>query len=214
MSQLRIAIADDHPVVLSGIVAMLSQQPGIEVAGHFTSGKALLTWLESSPRPDVLLLDLNLGSEDGLVLCGQLFKSHPGMAVAILTSFDQPGMVRSALQAGARGYLLKNASLDELLEGIRTVAEGQEYLHAPVRERLMAEALHRAPSGYLPKISRREKEVLRLIVAEHTTQEIADLLHVSVNTVETHRANLIQKLGVRNVAGLVKMAVEKGLLEE
>ncbi|TAE59838.1 MAG: DNA-binding response regulator [Bacteroidetes bacterium] len=213
MNSIRVAIADDHPVVLSGIVAMLGQQPGIEVSGHFTSGKALTDWLAGHTPPEVLLLDLNLGQEDGLTLCGQLVPAYPGMAVVILTSFDQPAMVRSALQAGAKGYLLKNARIDELTEGIRTVAAGEEYLHAPIRERLLAEALHRPPAHFLPKISRREQDVLRLIVAEHTTQEIADRLHISVNTVETHRTNLIQKLGVRNVAGLVKITLERGLLD-
>jgi DNA-binding NarL/FixJ family response regulator len=210
---IRIALADDHLVVLNGLQAMLAQAPEMVVSGAYTSGADLLAAFESGTTADVLLLDLNLGEEDGVALCGTVKGRFPGTRVLALTSFEQTSMVRAVLQQGASGYLLKNVTYQELLEAIEAVAGGQEYLHAPVREALMAEALQRpVVQGFIPKLTRREKDVLRLIVAERTTQEIADELFVTVNTVETHRANLIQKLGVRNVAGLVKVTLERGLL--
>ncbi len=213
MNPLRIALADDHPVVLNGLVQMLAAEPELTVVGQFTQGKALRNWLAENPAPDVLVLDLDLGGEDGAALCGEFRQAYPAMQVLILTGFSQPSMVRAAMRQGAKGYVLKNAAYADLLEGIRSVAEGEEYLHAPIRDALLAEALQRpAETSFLPRLTRRELDVLRLIVDEKTTQEIADALFVSVNTIETHRANLIQKLGVRNVAGLVKIALEKGLL--
>lgn len=210
---IRIALADDHLVVLNGLQSMLARAPGMVVTGAYTSGADLLAAFESGNTADVLLLDLNLGEEDGVALCGTVKARFPATRILALTSFEQTGMVRAVLQQGASGYLLKNITYQELLEAIEAAAAGQEYLHAPVREALLAEALQRPVNQvFIPKLTRREKDVLRLIVAERTTQEIADELFVTVNTVETHRANLIQKLGVRNVAGLVKVTLERGLL--
>ena len=155
------------------------------------------------------------GGDDGLEALKAFKKKSPGMKVVMLTSFEETALVKTALRNGADGYLLKDASEQDFLSAVESVLKGEQYIQKSVQDLMLKEAMgQKKDTSYIPKLTRREKEILQLIVDEKTTQEIADTLFLSVSTVETHRMNLISKLGVKNVAGLVKLTLERGLLKE
>lgn len=211
---IQVAIVDDQSLFLDGVVAMLENIEGIAVAGALTSGKACFEFLAKTTI-DVLLLDINLPSEDGMEICKQVRDQYPNINILALTMHNEGSFIQSMLDNGARGYILKNISRDELIRSIKTVHEGKSYFSADVTDTIMSGLMSNKPASaaVTPRLSRREKEVLQLIADEFTTQEIADRLFVSLSTVESHRRNLLTKLEARNTAGLIRKAVEQGLLE-
>jgi DNA-binding NarL/FixJ family response regulator len=198
---------DDHSLVLTGLQSYFSQHDRIRLAAVFSDVSAATQYLEQQPV-DVLLLDLHLGSSDGLQLCKQYRKQFPALKIVILSGVEQGQVIKTAIKNGANAYLLKQGDPSELSHAIECVQAGQDYLPTELAK-LAINPAHNAQ--YLPQLSRREREILTLIVQEQTTKEIAEKLFISIDTVETHRANLIQKLQVKNVAGLVRVALEKGL---
>ena len=205
------AITDDHPLVVQGLCDMLSDVSDVEVVASYTDARTTEDELEQAAI-DVLLLDINLPDKDGTELCSSLLAKLPDLGILALTSYDEVSMVRTMMRHGAKGYLQKNVDKQELLLAIRTVHSGGEYIQSAMRQRIMNSALGRPTNvSSTPRLTRREKEVLSLIIAEHTSAAIAQALHLSPKTVESHRAVLFQKFGVRNVAGLVKQALEHGL---
>ena len=146
------------------------------------------------------------------------WRIHGFLALLVVTyagSFKETALVKTAIRNGADGYLLKDASEQDFLSAVESVLKGEQYIQKNVQDLMLKEAMgQKKDTSYIPKLTRREKEILQLIVDEKTTQEIADTLFLSVSTVETHRMNLISKLGVKNVAGLVKLTLERGLLKE
>jgi len=210
---IQIAITDDHELVMQGIESML-QKTDVTVIGKHTDAAATLDAL-SSAQPDVLLLDINLPDINGIELCKQLTKLYPELKIIALSSHDDTSFVKRILRNGAHGYLLKNTGKEELLEAFETVLSGGQYLQKNIQQKLLNQSLGTKKRNTLkPKLTRREKEVLAAICEEHTTQEIAEQLFVSPKTVETHRMNLISKLGARNSVGLVKIAMEMELLKD
>lgn len=208
---IRVAVTDDHPLILNGIKDLLSDSNDITVT-HTWENAALTKEGLANDLPDILLLDINLPDGDGIELCSEFKKSYPDLKIIALTTFNQAVMVRNMMKNGASGYLLKNTTKEEIVDAIQTVHKGEDYLQADVKEILLKESLGKPVQSYIPKLTRREKEVLALIVEEMTTAEIAEKLFISPKTVESHRLNLIQKLGVRNTAGMVKEAINKGLV--
>lgn len=209
---IRVAITDDHLMVIKGLTELLSQLPGIELSGTYMSLGQTGQGLQQT-KADILLLDLNLPDGDGITYCKELKKKYPDLKIIAITTYDQVILIKNTIKNGASGFLLKNATLKELDDAIRTVYNGNEYLQEQLKERLLSNTLGAKPknNSLQPVLSRREKEILQLIVDECTTQEIADRLFIAVKTVEAHRSHLIEKLGVKNLAGLVKAAIEKGL---
>ncbi len=209
----KIAITDDHPLVLKGIESMLSGTDEIQVSGLYPTGKITLDNIRDD-APDVLLLDINLPDADGMELCKKILGIMPEMKVIALTNFEELSFVKRMMACGAHGYLLKNTERAELLTALKTVLQGEQYLQKDIRERLLGAALgQRKKTGYLPKLTQRDKEVLAAIAEELTTREISEKLFISTKTVETHRMNLMSKFGARNSVGLIKKAIEKGLLK-
>ncbi|MCB0401750.1 MAG: response regulator transcription factor [Flavobacteriales bacterium] len=210
---IKIAITDDHQLFLDGIREMLSSMEGFDLLFTATTGQETLEKLQVQ-LPDVILLDISLPDMDGVELCQEVVSRHPGINVLALTMHKEVSFLKQMLNHGAKGYLLKNTKKEELLEAIRTVYEGETYFSDEITKDLYNSMIHgeQNKSG-LPKLSRREKEVLQLIIDEYTTQEIADQLFITLSTVESHRANLLAKLDVRNTAGLVRVAIEKKLLD-
>jgi DNA-binding NarL/FixJ family response regulator len=150
---------------------------------------------------------------DGIEVCKKLMDQNKDLRILTISSFKESGLVKSMIQAGASGYLLKNADKSVLIEAIRSVHGGEQFIQKELNEQLVAEALNKpVQSSYIPRLTRREKEVLQLIIDEFTTQEIADKLSISPKTVETHRLNLLLKLEAKNTAGLVKIALQKNLV--
>ena len=213
MKNIRIIIADDHPLVIEGVSRLLADTEDLQVIQTFLNAESLMEALPMDPMPDVMLLDLDFGGADGAKICRKLSQKYPQLGILILTSYEDTALVKNLLSKGAKGYLFKNADSEEIKQAIREIAAGGTYLQSAVKEALVAESLNQpAKRSFRPRITRREKEVLRLIIEEKTSPEIAEILHVSLNTVETHRMHLFQKLGVRNVAGLVREALEKGIV--
>jgi DNA-binding NarL/FixJ family response regulator len=212
---INILIVDDHRLVIDGLKLMLREVEDMRCVGEAANGREALDLLESTPA-DVLLLDINMPEMDGLECCKLVKDQYPYVKVLILSMMREASLVKTMLKQGASGYLLKNAGKDEVVEAIRKVAEGKQAFSDDVLESLM-NSFSNKPSkpskSPFPTISRREKQILQLIMDEKTTSEIAEELFISFGTVETHRRNLLLKLNARNTAGLVKSAIEYDLLK-
>lgn len=200
-----IFIVDDHYMVIEGIRSLLQNEKGIEWAGHAMNADSCLAFLKQK-QPDVILMDINLPDKSGIDLCAEVKKRYPSVFIIGLSTFNQQSFIRRMMDNGASGYLLKNATQEELLGGIRTVMKGKLYLSDEA-----AVSLQSSSSG-VPVLTRREKEVLALIADGMTNSEIAARLFVSVATVDTHRKNLLAKFDARNIAMLVKTAVQLQLI--
>jgi DNA-binding NarL/FixJ family response regulator len=208
---IQIAITDDHTIVIEGIKNMLQSSAEIEVLQTFENIKNTFENLNNSV--EVLLLDINLPDGNGINACKQLLEKYRDLKIIALTNFEDSIFIKQILKNGAMGYLLKNTSKSELTEAIKEVNNGNRYLPKKISDILLNDSIGIENSSYfIPKLTLREKEILTLIIKEYTTDEIADELFVSVKTVESHRSNLMQKLGVKNSAGLVRVAFEKGLI--
>lgn len=209
-----IGIIDDHGIVLQGVSNIFAAKEEYTVLFAINNLPEASISLEKA-EPQVLFLDINIKGDDGLEALKAFKKKYTGMKVVMLTSFEETALVKTALRNGADGYLLKDASEQDFLSAVESVLKGEQYIQKSVQDLMLKEAMgQKKDTSYIPKLTRREKEILQLIVDEKTTQEIADALFLSVSTVETHRMNLISKLGVKNVAGLVKLTLERGLLKE
>jgi len=208
----KIAITDDHVMVLKGIDAMLENTQEIEVVGLYSNAEETLKKL-SIDTPDVLLLDINLPDVNGIDLSKQLLKKHPDLKIIALTSHDDISYVKRMLKNGVHGYLLKNTDKLELVEALKTVLSGELYLQKDIRNKmLMQTSKKKVDNGLKPNLTRREQDVLVAISEELTTQEISEKLFISPKTVETHRMNIMSKLGAKNSVGIIKIAIEKELL--
>jgi two-component system response regulator NreC len=213
---IRVFITDDHEIYLEGLSLLLGKQEGIEVIGTATSGKELLSQV-TNLQADILLLDVylpDLGEEE---IVRQIRATRPDLRIIYLTLLRGTRYVHKLSKYNIQGYILKNASLDELLHAIRTVREGGSYfsrdIHIGDRDEDFRNTITIEDKQIDEILSRRELEVLRLICKEFSNAEIADKLFLSVSTVETHRKNLIAKLGVNNTVGLVKFALRNNLID-
>ncbi len=215
MSKINIVVVDDHPMVLTGLTTLLKPYKHIKVTGAYATAAELMAGLEQR-LPDVLVLDLVLPDGSGKDLVPEILKSYPGLPVLILTSIDVPAMVSSMMRRGCKGYLLKGAGPEMLVEAIETVYKQEEYIEPELKEQLLQNVIKyktaKPDLPLLPELSEREKEILQLIANENTTREISEKLYISYRTAENHRYNLIQKLDVKNTAGLVKIAIQLGLV--
>ena len=205
---INVAIADDHSIVLNGLQKILALHTDIKVTDVYLNGDSLLEGLEIK-QPDVLLLDIQMPGKNGIELAGIISKKFPDVKMIALTNVDILVQVKKMLQKGCLGYLLKDASPEILVEAIKTVHTGEQFLY----ESLSKQLVNNFFSQNSKQLTRREKEILQLITEEHTNQEIADKLYLSLRTVENHRNNLLQKLDVKNTAGLVKIAIQEGLVK-
>ena len=210
---IRVLIADDHAVVRAGLRLLLDAADEIEVVGEAGSGEEAVR-LARSLNPDVLLMDVVMPGMSGIEATRPALEAAPGAKVLVLSMQDDPHYVREAFEAGASGYVLKEAADTEVVQAVREVASGNRYVHPTLGARLIAaeaEARRKADSDPL---SDREREVLRLLALGHTNQEIAKMLYISVRTAETHRSHIMTKLRLSTRAELVRHAILEGLLEE
>jgi DNA-binding NarL/FixJ family response regulator len=210
---IKVAIVDDHPIVTNGLKKILNDFPNLQVVGVYTTGNAMLNDIGQS-LPDVLLLDMNLPDLEGPELARQVLKKHPQTKIIVLTSSDITIQVKKMLNIGCMGYLLKDSEDATIVQAIETVYEGGKFLSPVIQQRLVDDMFKsRQNDKQHALLTRREKEVLKLITQEFTNQEIADKLFISLHTVDNHRSSLLQKLNVKNTAGLVKKAIESGLVD-
>jgi len=204
-----LAIVDDHPIVIEGLSGLLGKRAELEVVGCFTRGQALLSFLRKN-TVDVVLLDIFLPDGNGMDICQQLKKLSPSTMVLAFSNHEERGAILKMLQNGASGYLLKNSTVEELMNCINEALAGQIAFSPAVKEIIARPQLN----GFseMPKLTTREKEVLQHIALGMTTIEIGAKLFLSKFTIESHRKNLLQKFKAKNMAELIKMATEQGFI--
>ena len=209
--QRTILLADDQSIILDGLEALLEQNPAVRVVGRASTGvEAVLRAREL--KPDIVLMDINMPELDGIEATKAVLKCSSRTRVLVLSMHDHKDVVQEVLEAGATGYLLKNVGKEELMEAILTIAAGKRYLAREIRDRMELPATDTdlKQEKCYTALTKREKEVVQLICMERTTIEIATALNISPETVNSHRKNIMIKLDVRNIAGLVKYAKDRG----
>jgi DNA-binding NarL/FixJ family response regulator len=205
----RILICDDHALVRSGLRRLLEDEDGFEVAGEAASADEAIKRLRDD-QPDVLLLDVGMPGRSGIEALPEIVATAPGTKVLMLSMQDDPAYVRRAFSAGADGYLLKDAADAELVKALHEVTDGHQYVHPSLGARLAEDNPVAQPEPPLDGLSDREHEVLRLLALGHTNLEIANMLSLSVRTVETYRARISQKLGLKSRAEIVRFVIASG----
>jgi DNA-binding NarL/FixJ family response regulator len=204
----RVLICDDHPIVLESLSLLISTMKDLEVVGALTDPRDVLKVL-SELEVNVILTDMNMPSMDGITLISEVIAHYPEMQILMLTVSEDEGTIRRAFRAGAKGYVMKKADRRELEHALLTVANGNQYFSSEVLKGLIG-------SGDEPplrdSVTKRELEIIRLIAQEMSTAEIAEKLFLSTGTVETHRHNILRKLGVKNAIGIIKYAMKHNLV--
>jgi len=209
---IRVLVVDDHAVVRAGLRRVLDAEDDIETVGEAPNAeRAVFEALESTP--DVVLMDVVMPGKSGIEGLPALLQALPEVRVLMLSMQDDPRYVREAFEAGASGYVLKEAADTDVVEAVRVVASGERYVHPALGARLVAADSEERKRAESDPLSEREREVLRLLALGHTNQEIAALLYISVRTAETHRAHIMQKLGLSSRAELVRYALDHDLVE-
>lgn len=213
---IRVIVAEDHLMVRAGIRALLEKAGDIHVMAEASNGQEAVEMTQEL-KPDVLVMDIMMPRLNGIQAAENIRDLKLPTNILILSMYADEGFVHQALHCGVKGYVLKSSVSDELLWAVRAVANGQTYLSSPISEIIIGSVMNTHAAGQagdpLSALSPREKEVLQLIAEEHTSAEIAKLLFISEKTVEKHRARLMEKLNVRNIAGLVRMAVKFRLVD-
>ncbi len=214
MAQIRVLLADDHKLVRAGIRSLLENLPEVEVVAEASDGHEAIRLVEQN-EPQIVLMDLAMPGLNGLEATRHLTKTFPEVRVLILSIYADEEHVYQALRAGAAGYLLKGAATEELELAIRSVARGETYLSPPVSKPVIMEYIRRTNVGLTSRerLSPRQAQILKLIAEGRTTKQVALELAISVKTVETHRSALMMRIGVHDVAGLVRYAVKVGLVD-
>jgi DNA-binding NarL/FixJ family response regulator len=202
----KVFIVDDHYMVIEGIRSLLQTEKDIDWTGHATNADSCLAFLKQQ-LPDVILMDINLPDKSGIDLCREVRDKYPSVYIIGLSTFNQQSFIEKMMQSGASGYVLKNATQQELMEAISTVAKGKTFLSDEA-----AQSLRNINVGETPVLTRREKEVLEHIAEGLTTNEIAQKLFISYATVDTHRKNLLAKLQAKNTASLIRIAAQMKMI--
>jgi DNA-binding NarL/FixJ family response regulator len=205
----RILIADDHGIVRSGLKLLLDRQPDMQVVAEAEDGVEALEKVVAE-RPDLVILDVSMPRMTGIQATHEIKRQAPDTQVLILSMHDDERYLFEALRAGAAGYVLKRAADEDLLDAVRAAVRGEPHLTPAAQQALIRDFLGR---GEQPELTPREQEVVKLIAEAHTNKEIAEILHLSEKTVESHRANVLHKLGMRDRVELVRYAIRHGLVE-
>jgi DNA-binding NarL/FixJ family response regulator len=204
---IKVFIIDDHQMIIEGIRTLLEGEAGIEWMGCAKLPSELMNFLKSR-QPDVLLMDINLPQKSGLDLCKEVKEKYPAIHIVGLSTSDQVSVIRKMRENGASGFLLKDASKQEIITALHEVSRGNEYVSFSVAEALKK----RVPNDQLPVLTKREKEILELIAEGHTNHEIADRLFLNSTTIDSHRKNMLTKFNVKNTAALIKIAMTNHLI--
>lgn len=213
--KIKILVCDDHNLVREGIVALLNRTPDIEAIGEASNGLEAIQKLKQN-LPDLVLMDLSMPKLDGLQTTAEIKKKYPEVKVIILTQYDNEEYLVQMLKAGANGYILKNSIAEDLIKGIRDVMNGERFFSNSMTKIIVDEYIKKVQGLKQekpnPKLTNREMEVLKLIAEGYSNQQTADKLFISVRTVEFHRANIMHKLNIKDLPGLVKFAIQKGII--
>jgi DNA-binding NarL/FixJ family response regulator len=213
MNMLRVVLVEDHALVRAGIRSLLEKLADLEVVAEAGDGRAALNVI-AQHQPDVVLMDIKMSGLNGLEATARIARDFPGVRVVILSMYANEEYVIQALRAGASGYLLKDAGTAELEVAVRAAARSETYLSPAISRRMIQDYLQvvGGEGGALEQLTPRQREVLQLVAEGHSVREMAQILHVSVKTIETHRAQLMERLDIHDVAGLVRYAIRIGLV--
>jgi two-component system response regulator NreC len=216
MTKKKVLIADDHALVREGICAFLKLCDDVEVIAEASDG---IEAVEKTGKfhPDIIIMDVNMPKLGGLEATIEVKKMHPGVKVLVLTQYEDREYISRFLKAGVSGYLLKKAVGSDLITALKAIGRGEIYLYSSIASEVVAGYLHGDlridPTDPYEKLSDREKQVLKLVAEGHTHKEIADMLSISVKTVIAHQTNIGEKLGLHTRAGLIKFAIQKGIIK-
>ena len=209
---MRLLIADDHGIVRGGLRLLLDRQPDMEVVAEAADGAEAVA-LALRERPDICVLDVQMPRLTGLQATVEIRAQAPDISVLVLSMHDDERYLYEALQAGAAGYVLKREADTVLVDAVRAVARGEPFMTNAAERSLVREWMEDDSSGPVEPLTLREREVLKLIAEAHTNREIGEVLHLAEKTIESHRANLLRKLGMRDRVELVRYAIRRGLIE-
>tara|TARA_R110001583_G_scaffold111032_3_gene260093 strand:+ start:4265 stop:4912 length:648 start_codon:yes stop_codon:yes gene_type:complete len=212
MEQIKILLADDHALVRAGISALLAKFPNILILGEVENGREVLQFIKKN-QPDILLLDISMKELNGLEVLRRITKEHQNVKIIMLSMHANIEYVIESIENGAKGYLLKDAAPSELEIAINAVLKGEIYLSPPFSKSALKEYLEKTNKKSTEQLTTRQYEILQLIAEGNSTKEIACKLFISVKTVETHRAHIMFRLNVKDVAGLVRYAIYKGIIQ-
>jgi DNA-binding NarL/FixJ family response regulator len=208
---MRVLLAEDHPIVRRGIRALLESQ-GYEVCAETSDGRAAAE-CAGHEKPDVAILDYMMPQLNGIEAARQIRDASPTTQILMFTQYDDEDLVREALQAGARAFVNKSEADEHLLQALSALVQGRSYFSSKVSDAMLASFVDHS-GGASPKLTPREREVVQLIAEAHNSKDIANVLNVSVKTVDTHRGSAIRKLGVKNVSGLVRYAMRHRMIQQ
>jgi len=211
MTRLRIVLADDHTIVRAGIRALLDRLPDVEVVGEASDGREALALIERQ-KPDILLTDIAMAGMSGIEAARRCRKTYPSVKVIILSMYANEEYVTQALRAGAAGYLLKDAATIELELALKAAAADRIFLSPSISRLVIDDYVSRTGGDAHESLTPRQREILQLIAEGRSTKEIAYALDISVKTVETHRAQLMERLDIHDIAGIVRYALRVGLI--
>ncbi len=210
----NIIIADDHKMFLDGVLSILSTKDEYNIILTANSGKNVIKYVSINPtkKIDLIITDISMPEVDGITLNNSVKQTNPNIKVLVVSMHIDTAMIDTLIKNDVDGYVPKNAEKEELLTAIKTILKGEKYFSNIIKEAYMKSVFNKEKET-LQALTQREKDVLKLIALEHTTQEIADQLFLSKHTIESYRKNLISKLNVRNLAGLTKYAIKLGLVD-
>jgi two-component system invasion response regulator UvrY len=219
MRKIKVHIADDHQLLIDGIEAVLSSEENIEIVGSSLNGEDVLNWFASN-EADILILDINMPKVDGISVLQSFLKNGIQQKVIVLSSYDDTKLIKEVLKIGASGFLAKKCAGKNIVEAINQVYSGKQYFSESVKDKLLASFTNNylnldeisKESSFFSSLTPRETDVLKLICKQLNSKEISTELHISTNTVETHRKNLINKLKVKNVVGLAIYALKNNIV--
>ncbi len=215
MRKIRIALADDHKLMRSGLRVLLEQQPEFTVVGEASDGREAVSLVDSQ-KPDVLVMDIGMPNLNGIEAAAQITQAHPEISIVMLSMHSDESYVLRALKAGAKGYLLKDSAETDLIRAVHSVAESKSFFSPAVSKVLLDDYVRKLKRSGTEDpydlLTPREREVLQLVAEGKSNKEVANLLNLSVYTVETHRANIMEKLNLHGVPELILYAVRKGII--
>jgi len=216
MARIKVVVADDHAIVREGVRMILAREQDIEVVGEAGDGQQALD-LVASLRPQVVIMDISMPGMGGIEATQRLKAKHPEVQVLALTMHEDETYVFQLLRAGAAGYVLKRAAAQDLVQGVRAAAKGEAFLYPSIARKVVEDYLKRVETGEERErydgLTTREKEILTLIAQGLSNQQIAEKLYISIKTVQTHRAHILEKLGLHDRTELVRYAIRKGLIQ-
>ena len=217
MSKIKILLADDHQIVLDGLKSLLSDINDFEVIGAVINGKDAVDFIATKEKPDIAVLDIDMPVMNGINATREIKKNFNGVRVLTLSMHNEKGVIQTLMDAGADGYILKNSSREELEKGIRAICRGETFFSTDVTMSLLNQSTEITANNELPEevkdLTEREVEILKLVAEGYSNKEIGERLFISHRTVDTQCTNLMKKMDVHNVAGLIRIALKSGLVD-